>query len=87
MAWRSASATLAARRSISTRGAQSRRFVDRVRILVAGGDGGDGMVSRFRDSRVENGPPNGGNGGHGGDIMLRACHDVGDPYVPRKLRV
>lgn len=58
--------------------AQGRRFVDRTRILAVGGEGGDGCASFFRDTRVEKGPPDGGHGGHGGDVVLRATHNVSD---------
>ena len=60
------------------------RFIDRVRILVAGGDGGNGCASRFRDTRVELGGPNGGNGGGGGDVILKACGSVSDLHMARK---
>lgn len=60
------------------------RFIDRVRILAAGGDGGHGASSRFRDNRVANGGPDGGNGGRGGDVYLRADHNVSDLRMSRK---
>jgi GTPase len=61
-----------------------RRFVDRVRILTAGGDGGKGCASMFRDANVAFGPPNGGNGGNGGDVVLRADHNVTDLQLEKK---
>ena len=60
------------------------RFVDRVRILTAGGDGGKGCASMFRDANVAFGPPNGGNGGNGGDLVLRADHNVTDLQLEKK---
>ena len=55
-----------------------RRFIDRVRVLTVGGDGGTGCVSTFSDTRVEHGPPDGGNGGKGGDVVLVASHNQSD---------
>ncbi|WP_411955578.1 GTPase ObgE [Alkalibacillus sp. S2W] len=45
-------------------------FVDRVKVFVKAGDGGDGLVSFRREKYVAMGGPNGGDGGHGGDIVL-----------------
>jgi len=45
-------------------------FVDRVRITCKAGNGGDGCVSFHREKFVLNGGPDGGDGGHGGDILI-----------------
>jgi GTP-binding protein len=46
------------------------RFVDRVTIHVAAGDGGNGCASVHREKFKPLGGPDGGNGGRGGDVVL-----------------
>ncbi|PRP91334.1 GTPase Obg [Enhygromyxa salina] len=48
------------------------RFIDRVRIQVRAGDGGDGAVAWRREAHVPKGGPAGGDGGDGGDVVLVA---------------
>lgn len=51
-------------------------FIDRARIFVKAGDGGNGMSSFRREKYVPNGGPNGGDGGKGADIILKADRNI-----------
>lgn len=62
-------------------------FVDRVKIEVCGGRGGDGCMSFRRERYVPRGGPDGGDGGHGGSVRLlaRAGVDSLAPLAHRKF--
>ncbi|HCC68760.1 MAG TPA: GTPase ObgE, partial [Nitrospiraceae bacterium] len=52
------------------------QFIDQVKIYVKAGDGGKGCVSFRREKYVPKGGPNGGDGGRGGHITIRATKDL-----------
>src|SRR3989338_5227454 len=61
-------------------------FLDEATITVRGGGGGRGCVSWRREKFEPMGGPDGGNGGKGGDVVLKADEnaDTLSDYVSRK---
>jgi GTP-binding protein len=51
-------------------------FVDRIKVFAQAGNGGRGCVSFRREKFVPKGGPDGGDGGRGGDVVLRADQHV-----------
>ena len=51
-------------------------MIDRVEIVVHGGDGGAGVVSFRREKFVPRGGPDGGDGGSGGNVIVQADRSV-----------
>ena len=47
-------------------------FIDKVRIVVQAGNGGNGAVAFHREKYIAAGGPDGGDGGNGGNILLQA---------------
>jgi len=64
-------------------------FVDKVKIRVKAGDGGNGCVSFRREKYVDRGGPDGGDGGKGGDVVVVADKNITDLsdyyYLPRLI--
>jgi GTP-binding protein len=61
-------------------------FVDEADILVRSGKGGNGCVSFRREKYVPKGGPDGGDGGKGGDVLLRASERMTTLYDFRLKR-
>ena len=55
---------------------KTRTFIDQVDVVVRSGKGGDGAASFRREALVAFGGPDGGDGGRGGDVVLRASTHV-----------
>ncbi|CAM3976687.1 MULTISPECIES: Obg family GTPase CgtA [Vibrio] len=52
------------------------KFVDEATVKVEAGDGGNGIVSFWREKFITKGGPDGGDGGDGGDIYLEADENL-----------
>ena len=61
-------------------------FLDEINLQVTAGKGGDGVVRWRREKFIANGGPNGGDGGRGGDVYIRAIRSlrVLDQYRSKK---
>lgn len=62
-------------------------FCDEVEIHIKAGDGGKGAVSFLHEKYREFGGPDGGNGGKGGDIILRANSSLNTLYFFKSHRI
>lgn len=62
------------------------KFIDEVQITVASGHGGAGAVSFRREAFAPRGGPDGGDGGKGGDVILRTSQHLNSlvDYKPNK---
>jgi len=61
-------------------------FLDEINLTVRAGKGGDGVVRWRREKFIAKGGPNGGDGGRGGDVYIRAIRSlrVLDQYRSKK---
>lgn len=51
-------------------------LIDRAKIYVRSGDGGNGSMSFRREKYAPKGGPDGGDGGRGGDVVLKAAQNI-----------
>ncbi|KAL1846094.1 GTPase of the mitochondrial inner membrane that associates with the large ribosomal subunit [Diaporthe australafricana] len=49
-------------------------FADKAKLSIYAGAGGGGCISFAREAYLPDGPPNGGDGGHGGNVYIQAVH-------------
>lgn len=52
------------------------KFIDEISIVVSSGNGGPGKVSFRRESMTPRGGPDGGDGGRGGDLIIKASRNL-----------
>ena len=51
-------------------------FIDQTLIIAKAGSGGDGVVAFRKEKYVDKGGPSGGDGGHGGDVILKGDSNI-----------
>ena len=57
------------------------QFIDKIKIFIKAGNGGNGCVSFSRTRKAPKGGPDGGNGGNGADIIFIAKASMKDPHL------
>lgn len=62
-------------------------FIDRCKIEVRSGKGGDGAIAFLHEKYVANGGPSGGNGGRGGSIIFKVNPTINSLYAFRHSKV
>lgn len=55
-------------------------FLDRAKIIIKAGNGGNGSTSFLRNAQTANGGPDGGEGGNGGDVIFVATNSLNTLY-------
>ena len=61
-------------------------FLDRVKIIIKAGNGGNGSTSFLRNAMTAKGGPDGGEGGKGGDVIFKATQSLNTLYDFRFLK-
>ncbi|KAF3931309.1 hypothetical protein ABW19_dt0203400 [Dactylella cylindrospora] len=62
-------------------------FLDTLTLTVHSGPGGHGCVSFLREKFISHGPPNGGDGGSGGDVYITIDHQMSSLHKLSRLKV
>ncbi|KAI1197582.1 P-loop containing nucleoside triphosphate hydrolase protein [Nemania serpens] len=62
-------------------------FADKARVNIQAGGGGHGCISFLREIFIANGPPNGGDGGHGGNVYIKAVHGENSLHKLARRRI
>ena len=60
-------------------------FIDEVIISVKAGDGSNGILAFRREKFVPKGGPSGGDGGRGGDVVMKATSGKANPAQLNEL--
>ncbi|KAI8633395.1 obg family GTPase CgtA [Xylariaceae sp. FL1651] len=62
-------------------------FTDKARITIQAGGGGHGCISFLREAYLADGPANGGDGGHGGNIYIQAVQGENSLHKLARRRI
>jgi len=62
-------------------------FADKAKLTLQAGGGGHGCISFMREAFMEEGPANGGDGGHGGNIYIQAVHGETSLYKLARKKI
>ncbi|KAI0509260.1 P-loop containing nucleoside triphosphate hydrolase protein [Xylaria bambusicola] len=62
-------------------------FADKAKITILAGGGGHGCISFLREAFLANGPANGGDGGHGGNIYIQAVQGENSLHKLARRRI
>ncbi|KAI0489904.1 P-loop containing nucleoside triphosphate hydrolase protein [Xylaria cf. heliscus] len=62
-------------------------FADKARITIQAGGGGHGCISFLREAYMADGPANGGDGGHGGNVYIQAVHGENSLHKLARRRI
>lgn len=62
-------------------------FADKAKLTLQAGGGGHGCISFMREAFMEDGPANGGDGGHGGNIYIQAVHGETSLYKLARKKI
>ena len=62
------------------------QFIDEAKIYIKAGDGGNGCVSFLRAKYLPKGGPDGGDGGKGGDIIVKCVSSLNTLIDFRHIR-
>ncbi|KAF3009330.1 GTPase of the mitochondrial inner membrane that associates with the large ribosomal subunit [Neopestalotiopsis sp. 37M] len=62
-------------------------FADKAKVTIQAGGGGHGCISFLREAFLANGPANGGDGGHGGNVYIQAVHSETSLHKVARRRI
>ncbi|KAI1809439.1 obg family GTPase CgtA [Poronia punctata] len=62
-------------------------FADKAKLMIQAGGGGHGCISFLREAFMDNGPANGGDGGHGGNVYIQAVEGENSLHKLARRRI